>query len=415
MLRAGAFLLVGTSVTASIDKTITIAPGVEMPLINIGICNHSQAVQVGARGLDTAFSYGDNDQRDIGQTVRNSGLKRSELFVLSKIPCCPASQFWGVGVQGCNQGHRNPSDDLNHDMDMLGLDNVDLMLMHWPCDNMDDNIATYKQMEKFMQAGKARAIGVSNFNGQMLEELVSKTSIKPAVNQVGFSIGNHAKQPEGLPSRQHWGCDDETLAKCKELGTTLMAFSPLGGHGFFDVMGDETVKSVASAKGRSSAQVGLRWLAQQGIAFVTSSNNPDHIKADFEIFDFELSDDDMKRLSSVNRPDIPSPTPSPPPPSPPSPPSSWKEYKGYNCYGQRGGSQSHGAKDMENPASASCGTMSLSDCQQKCEQMQGCTGVTVRANNGRYDCFRKGDIQPDQCDKNSQYDTYSRLGVQVIV
>merc|ERR1712232_78429 len=205
-----------------------------------------------------------------------------------------------MGVPGC-QNHRSFDDDLNHDMQMLGLDYVDLMLLHWPCDNMQDNVGVYKGMEKFMKSGKARAIGVSNFNGDMLEDLIKQTTIKPAVNQVGFSIGNHAKQiPSDTRNRAHWGCDDETLAKCKEHGTTLMAFSPLGGHGFYDVMGDSTVKDVAAGKNRSGAEVVLRWLAQQGIPFVTSSNNPDHIKDDFEIFDFELSDDEMSRLSGVN-------------------------------------------------------------------------------------------------------------------
>jgi len=225
--------------------------------------------------------------------------------VLSKIPCCKASQFWGVGVSGCNQGGRNPTDDLQHDMDKLGLDHVDLMLMHWGCDNMDDTVNVYKAMEKFMQAGKARAIGVSNFNGQMLEELVSRTTIKPAVNQVAFSVGNHAKEsPGSTQDRQHWGSDDATLAKAKEIGTTMMAFSPLGGHGFYDVMHDATVKAVAAEKNVSTPQVGLRWLAQKGLVFVTSSNTPAHITSDFQIFDFDLSTDQMTRLSAVNRPDI---------------------------------------------------------------------------------------------------------------
>jgi len=286
--------------SANINRTVEIAPGVEMPIVNFGLCDHKQVIAAGGRGFDTAFSYGDNDQRDVGQTVRDSGLNRSDIFVLSKIPCCPATQFWGIGTPGCNN-HRNPADDLQHDMDMLGLKFVDLMLIHWPCDRMEDNVGTYKQLEKFVQAGKARAIGVSNFNGDMLDELVKQTSIKPAVNQVGFSIGNHAKQsPASTRDRAHWGCDDGTLAKCRELGTTLMAFSPLGGHGFYDVFHDKTVGSVGQEVNRSAAQVGLRWLAQQGIPFVTSSNNPDHIKSDFEIFEFDLSPDQMARLSGVN-------------------------------------------------------------------------------------------------------------------
>lgn len=287
------------SASASINRTVSISSDLEMPVISFGICNHATFLEMGGRGIDTAFSYGDDSQREVGDAVRASGVDRSELFVLTKIPCCTANDFWGVGVDGCGQDSRNPADDLQHDMDMLGLEYVDLMLMHWACDNMEDTVKVYKQMEDFMQAGKARAIGVSNFNAQMLDDLISQTSVKPAVNQVGFSIGNHKERADDIPSRQHWGCDDETLEKCKDLGITLQAFSPLGGHGFYDVMHDPVVEAVASETDRSTAQIGLRWLAQQGIAFVTSSENPDHIKSDFEIFDFELTEDQMGRLSSV--------------------------------------------------------------------------------------------------------------------
>merc|ERR1719361_1720947 len=142
-------------------------------------------------------------------------------------------------------------------------------MMHWACDRMDDTVNAYKEMENFMKTGKARALGVSNFNGQMLQELIQRTSIKPVINQVGFSVGNHASSPKDIPSKQHWGSDEQTYETCKKLGVTLQAFSPLGGHGQYNVMGDPVVNAVADEVGRSSAQVSLRWLVQRGIAVVT--------------------------------------------------------------------------------------------------------------------------------------------------
>lgn len=277
---------------ASIRDKITIAPGVDMPMISLGVSNHTLWIEVGGRGLDTAFNYGDAAQGETGLAVRNSGLPRSELFVTTKVSCCPTS-FKDNFLAGCDKVGRNTSEDLQHDMNVLGLDYVDLILLHQPCDHLDDAVAEWKLLEKYVASGKARAIGVSNFNATMLEAFVSMVSTKPAVNQNGYSIGGHSKD---LSS---WGRDDVSVAKAKELGVTPMAYSPLGGYTKLDVLKDPTVLAVAAAHNRTAAQIALRWVAQQGIAVVTSTDKRSHQVADLEIFDFELTNHEMKRLSAV--------------------------------------------------------------------------------------------------------------------
>lgn len=242
-------------------NTVTIAPGVEMPLLNFGLCNHTLSIEAGGRGLDTALVYGDEANRETGQAVIKSGLNRSELFVTTKVPCCPTR--WPApyapwpGVT-CKGGARNPAADLQHTLDHIGLDYVDLVIMHWPCDSIEDTLITYNHMEKMVAAGRARAVGVSNFNATMLDALAARASTKPAINQVGFSVGGHA------PGLTPWGRDDATLAKCRELGVTLSAYSPLGGWSKVDVLHDPAVLAVAKSQGRNAAQVALRWIVQQG-------------------------------------------------------------------------------------------------------------------------------------------------------
>lgn len=279
------------SASASNQRTVTIAPGVEMPLLNFGVSNRSLFIELGGRGLDTAWVYGDLDQAETGEAVRSSSLQRSELFVTTKIPCCPSSFIT------CNKsmGHEYADKQIQHDFDILGLDYVDLMLMHWPCENFEDTLFVYQRMEALLKKKKARAIGVSNFNATLLQALDSKVSVKPVVNQVGFSVAGHASH------ETPWGRDDVSHAKAKELGITTMAYSPLGGVTRVDVLHNPDVLAVAAAHNRSAAQVALRWLVQQGIAPVTSSNSAHHDVGDLQVFDFELTDAEVSRLALVSQ------------------------------------------------------------------------------------------------------------------
>mmetsp|Transcript_34832 Transcript_34832/g.81345 ORF Transcript_34832/g.81345 Transcript_34832/m.81345 type:complete len:303 (+) Transcript_34832:112-1020(+) len=292
LVLAAAAILAATSPGKASGATpsIEIAPGVKMPLLNAGIGNRSIWVEAGGRGLDTAFIYGDDDQKSAGTTVAKSGVPREELFITTKVPCCP-SNFVQCTF---SDTHAN----LQHDLDMLGVGQVDVMLLHWPCETFEQTLRAYKAIEDFYDAGKARAIGVSNFNSTLLSSFVKAVKVKPAVNQVGFSVGGH------FPDESPWGRDDATLAESRKLGVHLTAYSPLGGITKVDVFHDATVLAIAAQHNRSAAQVALRWLTELQIPLITTTSSIAHAQSDLDIFDFTLSKEEMQQLSAVKPDDL---------------------------------------------------------------------------------------------------------------
>uniref|UniRef100_A0A7S0J8M2 NADP-dependent oxidoreductase domain-containing protein n=1 Tax=Calcidiscus leptoporus TaxID=127549 RepID=A0A7S0J8M2_9EUKA len=292
-----AMTLLPLLLTAVVPR-VEIAPGVHMPLINFGVQkNHSLAVALGGYGLDTANVYGDAQQRDVGAAVRQAvarGIPRSELFVTSKIECCPGSEFMGPTAPFVCLGKKDPASDLKHNFDVLGLTYVDLMLLHWPCDELEGSVAAYKAMQALLPSGRVKAIGVSNFNASALAALMSRISVKPAVNQCGYSIAGHTDRL--------WGRDDATRTACEAANITYSAYSPLGGYvkgGTSHVLDDATVGAVAKVHNTSTAAVALRWVTQQGIVAVTSSDKASHILGDLASFDLELTEDEMAKLATV--------------------------------------------------------------------------------------------------------------------
>ena len=278
---------------------VEIAPGVLMPAINFGVQkNHSLAIDLGVRGLDTANIYGDAQQKDVGAAVRAAvaaGIPRSELFVTSKIECCPGSAFAGAmkGPLMCLL-KKNATKDIEHNYDVLGLDYVDLMLLHWPCDDLDDSVAYYKAMEPLIASGRARAIGVSNFNASALEKFLPQVTVKPAVNQCGYSIAGH--------SSELWGRADETRLYCNAHNISFSAYSPLGGWvkgGTSHVLSDPTVNAVAKAHNASAAAVALRWVTQQGVVAVTSADEASYITEDLDSFAIDLTAAEVEALGKV--------------------------------------------------------------------------------------------------------------------
>jgi len=266
-------------VVANSPNTVEIAPNVFMPLVNVGgggkkfePSNYSLWLELGGRGLDTALTYGDDVQRDVGKAIRASGIPRDQLFVTTKVPC-PAQSPGGVLY------------DIEHDLKMLGLDYVDLMLLHWPCQSgMKDTISVYKGLEGVVTSMHVRAIGISNFNAEEVDALMKEATVKPAVNQMEFSIGDH---------------DLQALKTCKAFNITYSAYSPLGGLSHVDVLHNPTVIAVANAHNKSTAQVALRWVVQQGVVVVTASTKADHLQSDMDIFDFTLTDEEVSRLTAV--------------------------------------------------------------------------------------------------------------------
>lgn len=277
--------------------TVEIAPGVLMPTVNLGLCNHSFWLANGGRGLDTALVYGDPAQKETGESVRKSGVPRSEVFVTTKVPCCPSKKWMkasGTPVGSCAFLGHNTSAQIEHDMNMLQLDQVDLLLLHWPCDTFEETMAAYSVMEDAVAEGKARAIGISNFNASMVDRIARAAKIKPAVNQCAFSVAGHTDDT--------WGRDDLTVETCKKHGITFEAYSPLGGWakgGTSKVLNDPTVKEIARVHNKSTAQVALKWVLQQDIVVVTESNNEAHEVQDLELFDWSLTDKEMSLLAAI--------------------------------------------------------------------------------------------------------------------
>lgn len=283
---------------AAVPTTKEIAPGVWMPYVNLGgvhthPSNYSAWLEIGGVGLDTALMYGDDIQLHVGDAIDDSKISRDKLFVTSKVPCCPAPftkwcKWYSSEYTDLDAGTR-----ANIDLRLLGLKRVDLMLLHWPCETMAETVASYHALEEFALAGKARAIGISNFNASMIDALYASgpLRVKPAVNQCGFSIGNH--------NNESYGRDFQTLAKCKEKGITYSAYSPLGGLSGVDVLNDPRVKAVGAAHNKSSAQVALRWVTQQEVVAVTASTKVSHLKSDLDIFDFTLTAAEMAALSKI--------------------------------------------------------------------------------------------------------------------
>lgn len=257
-----------------------------MPLMNLGgvsskPSNYTSWIEVGGRGLDTALMYGVEIQKDVGKAVLNAAIPHSELFVTTKVPCDPYRPELSSG---------NFATDVQRTFEQLALPRVDLFLMHNACrlkDKTLDVTATvkaYRVLESLLEQGRARAIGVSNFNADDLNALLPHVTVKPAVNQCLFSIGKH---------------DDETQARCNELNITYSAYSPLGGLSSIDVLHDPDVLEVAKGHNKSAAQVALRWVVQQRVVAVTATDQVSHQESDLEIFDFELSEAEMTTLHDI--------------------------------------------------------------------------------------------------------------------
>ena len=230
----------------------------------------ARAFEVGYRHIDTAEGY--RNEAGVGEAVRASGLPRDEVFVTSKLD---------------NSEHR--PDDARRAFDTtlseLGLDHVDLFLIHWPLPTLYDGdyVSTWKTLEEFKADGRARSIGVSNFQVDHLERLAAECDVVPAVNQIELHpyLLNEAVRAHG-----------------EAHGIATEAWSPIAQG---EVLDDPAIAEIAERAGRSPAQVVLRWHIQRGSIVFPKSSTPERIEENFRLFDFELDDDAMERLSSLDR------------------------------------------------------------------------------------------------------------------
>ncbi len=230
----------------------------------------SRALEVGYRHIDTAEMYG--NEREVGEAVRASGLPRGDIYVTSKL----------------NNGFHRP-DDARRAFDKtladLGFDYVDLFLIHWPLPGLygGDFVSTWRTLEEFREDGRARSIGVSNFQVHHLERLASETDTVPAVNQI-----------EAHPYFRN----DEVRAYGRAHGIVTEAWSPIAQGG---VLGDPTVRAVADKVGRTTAQVVLRWHVQRGDVVFPKTVTPSRMRENFALFDFALDGAAMEALNGLDR------------------------------------------------------------------------------------------------------------------
>jgi len=229
------------------------------------------AIDIGYRHIDTAANYG--NEEDVGRGIKASGIKREELFVVTKV--------WFVNIAD-GKLQQSAEDSLKK----LGLDYVDLLLIHWPNPEVPikESITALCQTK---QRGLTRHIGISNFTTSMVDEAVAATSEPIVCNQ--FEYHPHLDQ-------------SKVMAKSKSHGMAFVAYCPIGRADVGGVISEPVIQEIAKAKGRTPAQVALRWNIQQGNVVIPGSSNPKRIKENFEIFDFELSADEMAKVSGLSIP-----------------------------------------------------------------------------------------------------------------
>ncbi|MCD2186383.1 aldo/keto reductase [Actinomycetospora soli] len=229
----------------------------------------AKALEIGYRHIDTAQMYG--NEAEVGEAIRSSGIGRDELFVTTK-------------CNNSNHGRLDSQKALDESLEKLGLDHVDLYLIHWPLPGKDLYVDTWKGFEEAAKDGKARSIGVSNFQDHHLERLFAETETVPAVNQI--ELHPHLQQ---LAMRSF----DERH------GIATEAWSPIGqGQGVID---EPTITGIAKKHDKTGAQVTLRWHVQLGNIVFPKSVTPSRIQENFDIFDFELSDEEMSSIAELER------------------------------------------------------------------------------------------------------------------
>jgi diketogulonate reductase-like aldo/keto reductase len=260
--------------------------GVEMPALGFGVfqtppeetvSSVAEALRVGYRLIDTAASY--FNEREVGEGIRTSGLDRSDVFVETKL--------WIS-----DYGYDEALHAFEKSAGKLGVDQIDLLLLHQPLTaDFSRTIGAYKALETLLADGKVRAIGVSNVMPDALERLLAETSVVPAVNQV--EVHPYFSQPD-------------VQAANAEHGILTQAWSPMGGITSYrgdssrSTFNDPVLGEIAQAHGKTPAQVMLRWHLQQGRSAIPKSVNPERITANIDVFDFELTSDELATIDALD-------------------------------------------------------------------------------------------------------------------
>jgi 2,5-diketo-D-gluconate reductase A len=254
------------------ERVRVLADGTRMPLLGLGVWQVPDgsetenavrwALELGYRHIDTAQAYG--NEESVGRALRASGVPRDEVFLTTK--------FY--------PGGRDPAAEASRSLDRLGVDYLDLYIVHWP---QGGPTWAWPGMEQAQSQGAARAIGVSNFSVQELDEVLAVASSPPVVNQVQFSPFEYRRK---------------LLEACVERHVALEAYSPLGTGRHLT---HRDVTRIAGRVGRTPAQVLLRWCVQRGVVVITKSTHRERLEENAQIFDFELSDDELQALDALDR------------------------------------------------------------------------------------------------------------------
>jgi len=258
--------------------TIPLANGVAMPALGLGTSpmddeetevTVAAAIRAGYRLIDTAENYG--NERGVGRGLRASGIDRDDVFVTTKF-----NERWH-GVEEAQQAFANSAE-------RLGLDRIDLLLIHWPVPKKDRYVDAWRGMVKLIEDGKVGAIGVSNLKPAHIDRLLEETGIAPHVNQVQLD--------PRIPR-----ADERSYNAAN--GILTESWSPIGAGG--DLLADTTIGEVARAHGKTPAQVVLRWHVQLGLIPIPKTSNPGRLAANIDVFDFELGSDEMDQMAALDR------------------------------------------------------------------------------------------------------------------
>ena len=257
-------------------KKVKLNSGYEMPLNGIGTysltgetCYNAitSALNSGVRLIDTAYMYG--NEEEIGRAIKDSNVPREEIFIITKLY---PNQF------------DDPESAIEMAFEKLGVDYIDMMLLHHPGDN---DVKAYKAIEKYVEAGKIRSIGLSSWYEKELKEFLPKVSITPSLVQ-------NEIHPYYL--------ENDVIPYIQSLGIVVQGWYPFGGRGHTkELLNDKVIVEIAKNHNVSSAQVILRWNLQKGVVVIPGSSNPNHIKENTEIYHFELSKDEMDKINALDR------------------------------------------------------------------------------------------------------------------
>jgi len=266
------------SMVSSLKSTTTLNNGVEMPWLGLGvfqvkdgeevISSVKTALEVGYRSIDTAAIY--KNEEGVGQAIVESNVPREELFITTKL--------WNA-----DQGYETALAAFEKSLEKLGLEYLDLYLIHWPLPSQGKYVETWRALEKLYKDGRVRAIGVSNFKVHHLADIIANCEIKPMVNQVEYHPRFNQRELHDF---------------CKKNGIQLEAWSPLMQGGLLD---DPTLVEIAKKYNKSTAQIIIRWDIQTGVVTIPKSVKPHRIAENADIFDFELSQEDLEKINALNQ------------------------------------------------------------------------------------------------------------------